>query len=90
MRRRPLAIHTLALAIALLAATAAGAHDWNDRRIRWQSYSSGLATAKTTQKPVCPVVHADWCGHCARYSKLFHDDRVVKAPAATRRGSSPR
>lgn len=79
MRTQRPVVARLVLALALLAATAAAAHDWNDRRIRWQSYSSGLTTAKLTRKPVCLVVYTDWCPQCGRYAKLFHDDRVVQA-----------
>ena len=71
-------IGMLALLAALLAQPAL-AHDWNDGQIAWKSYEDGLALAKKEHKPVCLVVYTEWCPHCANYSKVFHDPKVVEA-----------
>jgi thiol:disulfide interchange protein len=70
----------LALAIAgvLAAVVTARAHDWNDGQIVWKDYEAGLATAKKENKPVCLVFYTEWCPHCANYSKVFHDPKVVE------------
>ncbi|HUE30875.1 MAG TPA: thioredoxin family protein [Verrucomicrobiae bacterium] len=68
----------LLVGIAVLGATPARAGgDWNDNEIRWQSYQDGLAAAKKEKKPVCLIFYTDWCPHCANYSTVFHDPKVV-------------
>ncbi len=64
--------------LCLAAATAfAGAENWNDTNIRWMSYDDGLAAAKKEHKPVCLIFYTTWCPHCANYSKLFSDPKLV-------------
>jgi thiol:disulfide interchange protein len=65
----------LALAAAPLPVLAGG--DWNDTGIAWRPYEDGLAEAKKQNKPVCLIFYTDWCPHCANYSKVFHDAKVV-------------
>lgn len=57
---------------------AARSIDWNERQIRWHSYEDGLQEAERTGRPVLAVVYADWCPHCAAYSRLFSDPEVVR------------
>lgn len=69
----------LLLAAHLAVAVApAAAHDWNDGRITWQPFAQGLAAAKKEKKPVCLVLYTEWCPHCANYSGVFRDPRVVE------------
>jgi thiol:disulfide interchange protein len=70
---------TLATSMAVLASgTARAAHDWNDAAIAWKSYDDGFALAKKEQKPLMLVVYTEWCPHCANYSKLFKDPKLVE------------
>jgi thioredoxin family protein len=72
-------MRTLLLAATLLLSVVPGrAHDWNDGGIAWQPYDKGLAAAKADKKPVCLVVFTEWCPHCANYSKVFHDPKVIE------------
>lgn len=73
----------LGLALLLAWATAAArpalaGGDWNDQGIKWRTFDEGLAEAKKTKKPVCLIFYTEWCPHCANYSKLFHDPKVVE------------
>jgi len=68
----------LAVAIVLVTAVAARAHDWNDGQVAWKEYEAGLAAAKTEKKPVCLVFYTEWCPHCANFSHVFHDPKVVE------------
>ena len=79
MRAR-LAVGTALSVVLLLFATRAfaGAEDWNDRNIRWMSYNDGLVAAKKQHKPICLIFYTTWCPHCANYSKLFSDPKVVE------------
>jgi thiol:disulfide interchange protein len=52
--------------------------DWNDGGIKWRTYDEGLAEAKKSKKPVCLIFFTEWCPHCANYSKVFHDPKVVE------------
>ena len=65
---------------ALVAGIAvpASAHDWNDKEIAWKGLDDGLALAKKEKKPVCLVFYTEWCPHCANYSGVFHDPKVVE------------
>ena len=72
--------HPVTLLTAILALRAATAHaggDWNDAQIAWQPYEQGLAAAKKEKKPICLVLYTEWCPHCANYSAVFHDPKVV-------------
>ena len=73
-------IAALAVIAGLLAlprpARAGG--DWNDGQVQWQPYEAGLAAAKKDKKPVLLVFFTEWCPHCANYSKVFHDPKVVE------------
>ena len=71
----------LALLLAWATATARPAlagGDWNDQGIKWRTFDEGLAEAKKTKKPVCLIFYTEWCPHCANYSKVFHDPKVVE------------
>src|SRR5215510_15990346 len=67
----------LLVASTLPAAIARAGGDWNDQGIAWQSYETGLEKAKKDKKPVCLVFFTEWCPHCANYSGVFHDPKVV-------------
>jgi protein-disulfide reductase (glutathione) len=56
----------------------AGAENWNDSNIRWMSYDAGLAAARKEHKPICLIFYTTWCPHCANYSKLFSDPKIVE------------
>ena len=73
-----LARRVLAVAALVLLATPVLAHDWNDKNIAWKSLDDGLAEAKKDKKPICLIVYTEWCPHCANYSKVFHDPKVVE------------
>src|SRR5437870_8549147 len=63
----------------LLPAPAARAGgDWNDQGVKWVPYTDGLAAAKKEKKPVCLVFFTEWCPHCANYSGVFHDPKVIE------------
>jgi thiol:disulfide interchange protein len=64
-------------ALVVAMAASAGAHDWNDKAIAWKSLDEGLALAKKEKKPICLIVYTEWCPHCANYSKVFSDEKVV-------------
>ena len=76
--------HTHAADAAPLAPQAAGApqkpatHDWNDASIQWLAYDKGIAEAKAQKKPICLVFYTEWCPHCVKYSKVFHDFLVAE------------
>lgn len=67
----------LAAALVVLARPAA-AHDWNEKDIAWKGLDDGLVLAKKEQKPVCLIVYTEWCPHCANFSQVFHDPKVVE------------
>lgn len=83
MRTPPTRLRATLVALSIVAAVACAprvaraGHDWNDAAIRWQPYEAGLAAASKEKKPVCLVVYTEWCPHCANYSKVFHDPKVV-------------
>jgi thioredoxin family protein len=70
---------TTALAVALLATArvASAGGDWNDKEVAWKGYEAGLAAAKSEKKPICLIFFTEWCPHCANYSVVFHDPKVV-------------
>ena len=59
------------------AAPARAGGDWNDTQIKWRKYEEGLGAAKTEKKPICLIFYTEWCPHCANYSLVFHDPKVV-------------
>ena len=67
----------LAATLAVLARPVA-AHDWNEKDIAWKGLDDALAQAKKEQKPVCLIVYTEWCPHCANFSQVFHDPKVVE------------
>jgi thiol-disulfide isomerase/thioredoxin len=77
------ALRAAILAVVLAVAALAGAEpalaggDWNDQQVKWRTYDNGLAEAKKTKKPICLIFFTEWCPHCANYSKVFHDPKVV-------------
>jgi thiol-disulfide isomerase/thioredoxin len=77
-----MSIRALAVAVLLFAAVlprpARAGGDWNDDGIKWQSYEDGLKVAKADKKPVCLIFYTTWCPHCANYSGVFHDPKVVE------------
>jgi len=77
---RLLALGALALTITAARSTPAraGAEDWNDQQIQWRSYEDGLNEAKATKRPICLIFYTTWCPHCANYSKVFADPKVVE------------
>ena len=78
MRRTGLGSALVVAAVLASALTARAGGDWNDGQIGWQPYDAGLAAAKKAKKPVCLVFYTEWCPHCANYSAVFHDPRVVE------------
>jgi len=77
-RAQPVAVAP-AVAHVPTAAHPPGARDgeWNGDEISWLDYDAGLARARAEGKPVCLVMHADWCPHCHTYARVFDDARVV-------------
>jgi thiol:disulfide interchange protein len=78
MRRLAATISISALLFLLAAQPARAGGDWNDANIAWRTYDAGLAASKKEKKPVCLVFYTEWCPHCARYSQVFHDPKVVE------------
>jgi len=72
-----LAILTAAFALTVFAPAVHAGGDWNDSEVKWRTYDDGLAEAKKTKKPIVLIFYTEWCPHCANYSKLFHDPKVV-------------
>src|SRR5207249_646450 len=73
----------IACAFALMmlvrgAPALAAAEDWNDKNIQWMTYDDGLAAAKKGHRPICLIFYTTWCPHCANYSKVFGDPKVVE------------
>src|SRR5689334_13022176 len=64
--------------LLLVTSLARAGGDWNDAEVRWQEHDAGLAAAAKDKKPICLVVYTDWSPHCANYSKVFHDPKVVE------------
>ncbi len=67
-----------AIALGTSRAALAGAENWNDAQIKWMPYKDGLAAAKKTHRPICLIFYTTWCPHCANYSTVFSDPKVVK------------
>ena len=79
MRRRRwgLGAALVVLLLALSGSARAGG-DWNDAQVAWQAYEPGMAAAKKEKRPICLIFFTEWCPHCANYSAVFHDPRVVE------------
>ena len=77
MKRTTCAALLTVLLVGVAVQARAGG-DWNDGQIAWKSHEEGLAAAKKEKKPVCLVLYTEWCPHCANYSKVFHDPKVVE------------
>jgi thiol-disulfide isomerase/thioredoxin len=78
MRSLAARISMSSLLFLLAAQPARAGGDWNDANVAWQTYDDGLAASKKENKPVCLVFYTEWCPHCARYSQVFHDPKVVE------------
>jgi thiol-disulfide isomerase/thioredoxin len=76
--RRLLVAALALLTVALATGPARAGGDWNDAEVGWKSYDDGLAAAKKEKKPVCLIFFTEWCPHCANYSKVFHDPKVIE------------
>src|SRR5262245_61655367 len=75
--RRVCALFLIATALLISASAAYAGGDWNDAHISWQPYEAGLTAAKKDKKPIVLIFFTEWCPHCANYSKVFHDEKVV-------------
>ena len=53
------------------------APDWNTGAIAWRPTEAGLEEARATGKPTMMVIHAEWCGPCHEYARVFHDAEVT-------------
>lgn len=51
--------------------------DWNPSGIAWREHAAGLAEARATGKPIMLVMHAEWCGPCHDYARIFYAPEVV-------------
>jgi protein-disulfide reductase (glutathione) len=72
---------TATITVAILAASggpALAGGDWNDAGIKWMGYENGLKAAAAEGRPVCLVFYTEWCPHCATYSRVFSDPKVVE------------
>ncbi len=43
----------------------------------WRTLDEGLAEARESGKPIMMVMHAEWCGHCRNYARLFYDVQLA-------------
>jgi len=51
--------------------------DWNDTKIAWHDYATGLQQACSTGKPAMLFFYADWCPTCHAYKKIFRDQEII-------------
>lgn len=56
---------------------AAATPDWNRAGVAWRPTDAGLAEARESGKPVMMVIHAEWCGPCHEYARVFHDAELA-------------
>ena len=59
-------------------APAVAGGDWNDKGVAWKPYEDGLKEAQQEKKPIGLIFYTEWCPHCANYSGVFHDSKVVE------------
>ncbi|MEJ2124261.1 MAG: thioredoxin family protein [Alphaproteobacteria bacterium] len=52
--------------------------DWNNRKIVWLPFERGLRQARHSGVPVVVVFYAEWCSHCASFSRQFFHPAVVE------------
>lgn len=78
MRTAAIVTATLVIILTLAIQPGAAGGDWNDAAIAWQPYADGLAAAKAKKKPICLIFYTEWCPHCANYSGVFQDPRVIE------------
>ncbi|MFI5396647.1 MAG: thioredoxin family protein [Candidatus Binatia bacterium] len=77
--RKELAFGVVLVSFLLVSAVVfAGVENWNDANVHWMAYDDGLAAAKKSHQPICLIFYTTWCPHCANYSKLFSDPKVVE------------
>ena len=77
-RRVALALALVAAGMLAAPAQPSAGGNWNDEKIQWQPYEKGTAAAKEQKKPVCLIFYTEWCPHCANYSSVFQDPKVVE------------
>jgi thiol:disulfide interchange protein len=53
--------------------------NWNEAKINWYSYESGLEELKANNANGIILLYADWCPTCQEYSKLFQEKEVLKS-----------
>ena len=51
--------------------------DWNPTGIAWREHAAGLAEARASGKPIMLIMHAEWCGPCHDYARVFYHPEVV-------------
>ncbi len=79
IKQKALTLGLALMAVVTYIGTAhAGAENWNDDNIKWLSYEDGLKAAKEQGKPICLIFYTSWCPHCANYSKVFSDAKLVE------------
>jgi thioredoxin-like negative regulator of GroEL len=67
------------LGAASKSAHAAGKSlNWNNRGVLWLPFARGLREARHSGKPVLVVFYAEWCRHCASFSRQFFNPAVVR------------
>ncbi len=69
------------LGVALVAVKMMSGEKMEEKgtRINWVPFSTGMAQAKSENKPLFLYFHADWCGYCKKMEKETFRDRSVKA-----------
>jgi len=60
------------------AAASPSTEGWNRAQIDWVTHAEALRRAQAEHRPICVVMHADWCGHCHNYMHVFEDPRIVE------------
>lgn len=70
--------HEAPSAPTFVAAAEPSRDGWNRTQIEWVSHEEALRRAEADHRPICIVMHADWCGHCHNYMHVFEDPRIVE------------